>query len=320
MLGIGKLLARIQADGNKGLLRDRVKAWWEGYELVEQGPQRSAMDLGLDHDVRYKRAEEFWETARLRLVQEVWGEGFSSPGGVDHILNMSKYFGLDPALSVLDLGAGLGGAARIMCERFGVWVTVLEADKDLVEAAMALSVKAGMGKKVSIQHFDPESFEFKAKSVDCVFSKEFLFSVKNKKEFLESIEILLKGKGQLLFTDYGYSERHVHSPDVDNWIENEPTGAHPWSIEDYQEVFADLHLEIRVTEDITESFQRMVTQDWAGYISEARKAGIDHETAPALVDEVEIWTRRMQAIDSGGIKVCRMHVIKKDMDTLMSDW
>ncbi len=320
MLGIGKHLARIQADGNKGLLRDRVKAWWEGYELIEQGPQRRAMDHGLDHDVRYEQADEFWETARLRLVQEVWGEGFSSPGGTDYILNMIKFFGLDPAHSVLDLGAGLGGASRTVCERFGVWVTGLEADQDLAEAATALSVKAGMGKKAPIQHFDPETFEYKAKSVDCVFSKEFLFSVKHKKEFLESVDILMKGKGQLLFTDYVYAERHVRSPDIDKWIENEPMGAHPWSIEDYQETFADLRLDIRVTEDITESYQRMVTQGWADYIKAASKTGIPDEIAPALVDEVEIWSRRMQAIDSGGVKVYRLHVIKADADALMSDW
>ena len=182
MIGIGKHLPRIHLGGNKALLRDRVKAWWEGYELVEQAPQRRAMDLGLDHDVRYERDAEFWETSRLLLVQEVWGEGFLSPGGAGHM------------------------------------------------------------------------------------------------------------------------------------------GAYPWSIQDYQNAFADLHLDIRVTEDITESFQHLVIQGWAGYISKARKTGILDEMAPALVDEVEIWTRRMQAIDSGGIKVCRMHVMKGDTENLMSDW
>lgn len=320
MIGIGKHLARIHLGGNKALLRDRVKAWWEGYELDEQAPQRRAMDQGLDHDVRYERDAEFWETSRLLLVQEVWGEGFLSPGGADYILTLVKFFGLDPALSVLDLGTGLGGAVRLMCERFGVWVTGLEADQDLAEAAMALSVKAGMGKKAPIHHFDPESFDYKAKSVDCVFSKEFLFSVRNKKEFLETVEMLMKGKGQFLFTDYVYSERHVSSPDIDKWIENEPMGAYPWSIQDYQNAFAELHLDIRVTEDITESIQRLVIQGWAGYISKARKIGVPDEMAPALVDEVEIWTRRMQAIDSGGIKVCRMHVMKGNTGNLMSNW
>ena len=309
----------LQSLGGKNVLRDRLKAWWEGYDLVEK-PERRALDLGLDHHVRYERAKEYWETSRLDLVQKVWGEGFSSPGGTDYIMNMVKSFALDPAHSVLDLGAGLGGAARTMCENFGVWVTGLERDADLAEAGTALSVKAGMGKKATIEVFDPETFNIKAKSIDCVFSKEFLFSVKHKREFLEMVEILLKAKGQLLFTDYIYKQRHMPSGDIKTWIDNEPMGAHPWTIEDYQEVFAELHLEIRVTEDITDSFRSLITRSWADYIDSLQRKGISPEMAPALVDEVEIWSRRMQALETGDLRVMRLHVIKRDTDSLMSDW
>jgi cyclopropane fatty-acyl-phospholipid synthase-like methyltransferase len=309
----------LQLLGGKSVLRDRLKAWWEGYDLVEK-PQHRALDLGLDHDVRYEREREYWETSRLELVQRVWGEGFSSPGGADYIMNMVNFFGLDPAHSVLDLGAGLGGAARTMCENLGVWVTGLEPDADLVEAATALSVKAGMGKKVTIEQFDPDTFNMKAKSIDCVFSKEFLFSVKHKREFLEMVEILLKAKGQFLFTDYVYTQRHMPSGDIKVWIDNEPMGAHPWAMQDYQDVFAELHLDIRVTEDITDSFRSLVTQSWADYIDSLQRKGISPGMAPALVDEVEIWSRRIQAIETGDLRIMRFHVIKKDTEALMSDW
>ena len=87
---------------------------------------------------------------------------------------MVQIFGLDPAMSVLDLGAGLGGAVRTMCEKLaldGVWVTGFEVDEILVEAGMGLSVKYGMGEKAPVHAFDPATFAHKQASVDCVFSK-----------------------------------------------------------------------------------------------------------------------------------------------------
>lgn len=311
--------ARATDPDTKLSFRERFKAWWEGFE-----PAPSAVPLKLapkpTHEVRYAADQQRWETARLRLVQEVWGEGFSNPGGAEHVLSMVKFFGLDPAMSVLDIGAGLGGAARTMCESFGVWVNGYEADKGLAEAAMALSVKAGMAKKASIAPFDPEAFTLKVKSADCVFSQEYLYTVKDKKEFLAIIEAAMKSRGQLLFTDYVLAKPHLRSDNLDKWIDNEPNGAHPWAVKDYQQALAELHMDIRVVQDTTDEFQKLVTNGWAAYISRARQTGILPEDHAALTDEAELWARRMQAIEAGDLKVCRIHVLKRDTDRLMSNW
>lgn len=298
--------------------RERFMAWWEGYEPpTPAAPPRKATPT---HEVRYEVPEQRWETTRLRLVQEVWGEGFSSPGGAEHVVDMVKFFGLDPAMSVLDLGAGLGGATRTMCESFGVWVNGLEADKNLAEAAHALSHKAGLAKRASIAAFNPETFSRKAKSADCVFSKEFMYTVKDKKEFLTTLETVMKSRGQLLFTDYMVAEPHLRSANLDSWMEYEPNGAHPWAEADYRQVLTDLHLDIRVVQDITDNFQKMVTGSWAAFVRSVQAGGVSAELFPAMGDEVELWARRMQAIEAGDLKVCRIHALKRDTDRLMADW
>lgn len=307
------------AEKDKIPFRERFKAWWEG-DAVDLPDQDPSEEYNFDHAVRYEQKEEDWENARLNLIQQVWGEGFSSPGDVDHILEMIKIFALDPAMTVLDLGAGLGGAGRTMCGKFGVWVTGLEANAELAEAGMALSEKAGMTKKSPVKVFDPENFQFKPRSVDCVFSKEFLYTVKSKQDFLEMVEILMKPKGQLLFTDYVLAKRHDIPAEIREWAKHEPQTPHLWAIEDYQETCTELKLDVRITEDITASYQSMVIQAWADFIEATQPGSIDSNAAPALVDEVEVWTRRMQAMDSGYLKVCRMHVFKRDTDKTLSDW
>jgi len=314
-----------QDDRGAFSLRERLTAWWEGYDLLETPTEPAPAAEPADgpevtHVVHYEPPKQRWETSRVTLVQKVWGEGFATPGGRNHILNMVKIFGLDPAMTVLDLGAHLGGAARIMCGDFGVWVTGFEADEALVEAGMALSIKAGMGEKAPIHAFDPATFEHKQGSVDCVFSKEFLFTVADKKKFLKAVEDLLKPKGQFLFTDFVLAKTHLRSPTLENWIENEPQKPRPWSLEDYQVGLAGAKLDIRVAEDITKTFRALVIKGWADYTESTKSGSVGMETAPTLVDEVELWTRRIQAIDSGDLKVCRIHAFKKNAGLMMSDW
>ncbi len=304
-------------------LRERLTAWWEGYDLLatpaEPAPAAEPAEPEAAPD-RYEPPKQRWETSRVTLVQKVWGEGFASPGGRNHILNMVQIFGLDPAMTVLDLGTGLGGAARIMCEKFGVWVTGFEVNEALAEAGMALSVKAGMGEKAPVHTFDPAAFEHKQGSVDCVFSKEFLFTVADKRKFLKAVENLMKPKGQFLFIDFILAKRHLRSPILETWTENEPQKPHPWSLEDYQEALGELRLDIRVAEDVTKVFRALVIKGWADYTDSTRAGSVGMESAPTLVDEVELWTRRIQAIDSGDLKVCRIHAFKKDSGLMMSDW
>ncbi len=305
--------SQAQDGRDAGSLRERFQAWWDGEEILEPSADLApAQEPEPKHEVHYEAPRQRWETTRVSLVQRVWGEGFASPGGRDHILTMIKLFALDPAMTVLDLGAGLGGATRTMCSKFGVWVTGFEADEALAEAGMALSVKAGMGEKAPIKAFDPDKFEHKQKSVDCVFSKEFLFTVGDKAKFLTAIEDLMKPKGQFLFTDFILAKPSLRSPTLGTWIEHEPLKPHPWALEDYQDALTTVHLDIRVAEDVTKMFRAMVIKGWADYTQSTRRGSIGEEAAPALVDEVELWSRRIQAIDSGDLKVCRMHVFKKE--------
>ena len=321
MLANSKSTDQAAVDRDGVSLRDRFRAWWEGYDLLDtpEVPE-AAPEPEARHEVHYEVPKQRWETSRVTLVQKVWGAGFTTPGGRDHIKTLVKIFALDPAMSVLDLGAGLGGAGRLMCGDFGVWVTGFEADESLAEAGMALSVKAGMGEKAPVHAFDPAAFAHKQKSIDCVFSKEFLFSVEDKHKFLKAVEDLLKPKGQFLFTDFVLAKPNLRSPTLENWKENEPQTPHPWSLDDYQEALGELRLDIRVVEDITKVFRAMVIKGWADYTDSTRPGSIGEGTAPALVDEVELWTRRIQAIDSGDLKVCRVHAFKKDTGLTMSDW
>ena len=304
-------------------IRWRLKAWWEGYdlELHQKESEGTPLDSGeAHHKVRYERPEMRWETARIALVQEVWGIGLVGPGGEEAILSLVKPFGLTPAMSLLELGAGLGGAARVMADHFGVWVTGLEAETHLAEAGMELSNMAGLGKKAPVNSFDPEHFELQPKTYDCVFSKEFLFTVEDKDRLFRMVDLALKDRGQLLFTDFVLAEPKRKTDGLDHWSASEPVTPHPWAMEDYVKALTHYKLDIRITEDITKETGKQITECWSNYMARVDQASLDSEAGSVLVDEVELWTRRVKLMKAGDLKVCRILGVKKPRDGLLSDW
>ena len=117
----------------------RLKAWWEGYDLAIRQKQQIPVDMGeLSQDtVRYEEDQRV--SKRLEIMQQLWGTGMSGPGDEEYILKLVKPFGLDPAFTVIDVGAGLGGATRLISEKFDIWITGLESDREVANAGMELS-------------------------------------------------------------------------------------------------------------------------------------------------------------------------------------
>ncbi len=303
--------------------RLRLKAWWNGYDLALRRTEAAAAALKIDdkkHEVHYEAPTFDWRTARIALVQEVWGPGFVGPGGEEAILNLVKPFCLNPAMSLLELGARLGGAARIMADHFGVWVTGLEADSNLVEAGMELSTMAGLAKKAPIKSFDPEHFEVQPKSFDCVFSRDFFFTVEDKDRLLKMIDFALKDRGQLLFTDFVAAEPGRSTPALQEWIAAEPETPHLWTVEDYTKALAALKFDVRIAEDITADLCKQVTTRWASYMAGVDQSALESEAAAALVDEVKFWTRRVKVMEAGDLKAYRIMGLKKQREGLLSDW
>ena len=263
---------------------------------------------------------ERWDEHHLELLRTVWGGDFVTPGDKSKILQLVKPFGLNPAMSLLELGAGMGGASRAMAKAFGVWVTGMEAEGRLVEEGMALSEKAGLEKKSPIIQYDPHEFQLKARSYDCIFSKESFFTNKDKTRLIQTVELGMKDNGQLLFTDFMIAPGGSQKAEYKEWAEGEPVSPDPWSLEEYVEQLTSCKLDVRIKEDITESYCSQIVRAWADYLSDKKNSTVDPLVANALVEEVELWTRRVQAFESGALTVCRIYAQKKTGGSLLSDW
>ncbi len=299
-------------------LKLRLKAWWDGDELVVRPKQANAAgttgaqgDEGQETDAQGEKPP-LWTPERIALAQEVWGEGFCGPTDAKAIIRLVKPAGLSPAMRMLDLGAGLGGSTRIVAKHFGAWATGLESDPDLAAAGAEISGQSDLSKKAVIEPFDPGAIEPAEQPYNCVFSKEFLFCVEDKRALLEAIKPQVKEPGHLIFTDYVLPAPGMSSPTLEAWIEAEPVRPHPWASEDYVQTLKELDFDVRVAEDFTATVKGQITAAWSAYMTSMEAANAGGAAPPALAYEVDLWMQRAKLLESGDLKVFRFHAMRKE--------
>ncbi|WP_343562314.1 class I SAM-dependent methyltransferase [Kiloniella sp. b19] len=301
---------------------DKLKAWWNGYEIHVKTRSVGAKDKS---DEKLPVSDEEQENARIQLLQELWGEGYSSPGEQEYILELIKPFGLDPAMNVADIGAGLGGSSRLMADKFGVWVNAFERETAMVEKGMELSTKAGLAKKAPIKGFSPEKQVFDERSFNCIFSKEILYTYKDRTRLITDLCKALKSEGQFLFTDFVLQEPK-NPKDTENeraafdWNENEFHDCDLWKVGDYTETMTENGLDVRISEDISPKYIDMVEGRWREFTLGLQGKKIPDHLADAIVVEAEMWTERVRLLKEGRIRLYRFLGMRPSNSKLMSDW
>lgn len=87
-------------------------------------------------------------------------------GGRQATIAFAQQFELHPGMRLLDIGCGLGGAARYFASEHGCQVTGIDLSAEYVSVANALALRVGLADRVSCQWgsalalpFPPESFD-----------------------------------------------------------------------------------------------------------------------------------------------------------------
>jgi SAM-dependent methyltransferase len=243
------------------------------------------------------------------IRQWLWGPGYTLPGNAEHVLGLVKPFGLNPAMSMLDAAAGLGGPARTVAEAFGTYVTGYERDPALARLGMEMSVAAGMVRRAPVNVLDPDAFELRAGAFDCVLAREATHALADKQRFLRTLVVALKRRGAILLTDFVRAEAAGGLREFTTWADLQTWRSSPWTVEQYVECLAGLDLDIRVTEDMTAAYQREILSGWAGLVQNVDLRGMPRAHLVAVVDEAERWMRTIAALDGGALRVYRFYAI-----------
>lgn len=262
-------------------------------------------------------------SARAIVSQALWGHGNLTPGTADFITGLTGRLGLNGEMSMLDIGAGLGGPSRAINQAYGIWITAYEAVDDHVSAGMEQSVMHGMAKKVPIVKFDPETIEIPKRKFDCIFSKEMMHHIQDKPRLIKEIQSGLKPQGQFFIINYVTNHPVSQQAELSSWNQADGQTSNFWSKEEYAAAFAAANLDLRVTEDLTEQYSTMIANGFRG-LKQNMEALIAEETDPdrqsdlrrALAFESNRWAVRAEALHAKQVSVVRfsgMNPVKSEI-------
>jgi SAM-dependent methyltransferase len=298
--------------------RQRLHAWWHGIDAEDETapppPRPTAVAVQAEAPAEpladQVRDSAAWSEVRVKAAELVVGDDCRTPIGPDKAVETLKPLGLTSAKAVLDISAGLGNAARQIAATYGPWVSGFESSACLAAQGMARSVEAGVAKKVPIAHVDLEDMQEPEKTFDCVYGREPFYTVKNKQALLETLVQALKPGGELVFTDYMLRASDFKSAPLAEWMAGEPVTPHPWTLEEQLTVLRELRLDVRVTEDFTKQFRDLIVRRLEQLVTKNELVVADPAQAEQLLHEVELWGRRVKALDSGDVQVYRIYARK----------
>ena len=311
----------VASDGPTIPLRHRLAAWWRGYDASEyyawQTGAAAARPRSMDDLIPALPTLTSVDHARARtdVLQRLFGPGYTTPGGPEQAVEIVKPLGLTPVHSVLDLSAGLGGAATAVAQRFGVWITGYEADPELSERAASVIATLKGGDHVTVRGFSPDGFSLRPKSFDCVVSREAMFEVADRAALLKVIHTVLKDWGQMVITDYVLPVEGEPSERVRAWLDSEDLAARPWSKAEYERAFQDLRFDVRILEDRSAEHRRQIRDHFARFLESldgSDKLAEDPAHRAALIAEAERWARRAALLESGELALFRFFALKPE--------
>ncbi|MSP89014.1 MAG: methyltransferase domain-containing protein [Alphaproteobacteria bacterium] len=252
-------------------------------------------------------AEE-WAEDRIALMEQLWGADFISPGDLNYVLDLVKPIGINPSMHVLNLGAQLGGATRGVAERWGAWVVGLESSAELAAKAQKRSYTRGLGGKAQVKHYDPKSAALRPNAFNCAYAREAFFTVEGKERLFKAVATALKPSGQFMFTDYVISDPEAEGARA--WIAHEPVAQHIWTQDKTMTCLEKSGFNIWFNDDLTDQHQGQILQGWSKLVSSLAPGSLPRMLVGLLVDEVELWARRIAAIQCGALKLFRFYCVK----------
>jgi len=308
--------------GEKLDLGTRLYAWWEGYRLpgetkkpsVAAPAARASGKKAADTPAAQAAAaapKDFWSPERILVAQLIWGDGFSFPGGGDFAADLAASLLVDKRSTVLDVGCGLGGGTRTIVNRYGAAAHGFDLSPELAKAGDAMSAKEGLDMRAPIASLDLAKPDWKPRFYDAALLRNVVSLVTDKSGLVREVGNSLKPGGRFLLLDWALPEDESRGAKFAAYLEGEPRVPYLGTVAQLTFLIESLGYTVRRSEDYTREFRPIVLEGWRKIDSIVAKGMLNPAEGRALMNEAQLWARRIAAVDAGELRVARIEALKK---------
>jgi len=291
-------------DAVRNLLRRHGAAAAPRPPLVPRQPAPSLVpetELAVDDD-------PVWPSARIGVVEALWGEGFLFPGGREETLRLAKPLGLSAASSLLLLGAGSGGPARCIATELGGWVSGYEANAHLAALANERTQVAGLGRRAEVQTWDPSEPAFPQHYYHHAIAIEPLHGAPSEPT-LGAVSLALKQGGQFVLIET-VADRRLDPSDamVATWTRLDHRSVDVPSELAITKILGHLGF-VRIVEDVSPRDIQCAIRGWTEAVRAMKGARPTLQQTALIVCEAELWMARVRLMRAGKLRLVRWHAI-----------
>lgn len=140
------------------------------------------------------------DPARLSLDELAPLEEFHV-GGRRASIELAELAALKPGFRVLDVGAGLGGPARLLAARFGCLVTTLDLTDEYCRAAEMLNQATGLADRITVRQGNALALPFADGEFDVVWTQHASMNIEDKPRLYAEIRRVLRDSGTFALHD-----------------------------------------------------------------------------------------------------------------------
>ncbi|HUI94443.1 MAG TPA: methyltransferase domain-containing protein [Xanthobacteraceae bacterium] len=130
--------------------------------------------------------------------------------GLAATAELGKLAGIAADMSVLDVGAGVGGPARFLAATHGCRVTGIDLSAPFVEAARYLTARTGLGGQVSFETGSALALPFDAGRFDVVLLQHVAMNIADRARLYDEIRRVLKPGGRFATHDVVLNDGAPH--------------------------------------------------------------------------------------------------------------
>ena len=250
--------------------------------------------------------EVLYDQQVIEFLEDIWGDGFLSPGGTDEVRRVLQGVTVDGKL-VIDIGCGSGACAILLAKEYHAKRVVgIDVEKPVCDAATNRVKAEGVSDKVQIQLVEPGPLPFTNDEVDVVFSKDAIIHIPDKETMALDAFRILKPGGQFAASDWLISHDNDPSPQMADYIKAEGLDFAMASPTRYANAmksagFIDIELVNRNSWYATEADKEL---QW---LKGPKRSELQERHGKDFIDhQVEIWSKLVTVLKSG--EHCPHHI------------